>query len=109
GVLGPGGRLPRPGGGQQALMGKCDRAELVLELGDKALGREIGRASAAAHGSIRLWQMAGAVDAVDYPAVRAEIDLVDAARALLDPPVARQRQFERMQQQHPIDAVMRDE
>ena len=34
GVLGPGGRLPRPGGDEQPLMGKCDRAELVL--GDPA-------------------------------------------------------------------------
>src|SRR6476659_10024199 len=32
--------------------------------------------------------VAGAVDAVDYPAIRAEIDLLDAARALLHPPVA---------------------
>src|SRR5260221_12717506 len=52
------------------------------------------------------------VDFVDRPHAErpiAEIQLVDRARLSLEEPVARKRQFQHAQQDHPVDAVVTDE
>jgi hypothetical protein len=53
--------------------------------------------------------MVGLVDRSDGEREVDEVELVDRAGLLLEEPVARERQVQRMHQDHPIDAVMPDE
>jgi hypothetical protein len=49
------------------------------------------------------------VDPQHAIAITGDIDLIDAARALLDAPIGCQRQAEELEQQHAIHAVVADE
>src|SRR6476646_443179 len=56
----------------------------------------------------RFFQMAGLVDPADVSLAVLDIDLVEAARALFEPPVGRQRQIEKLQKERAVHAVVAD-